>query len=133
MVTNDGFNLNGYSVNDGYVDFTYNFENKFLNLIKIHTIGNSVDFDGYVSLDFQNSLINGKIELVFMKDYSKIVNFIPGISYIFLGDDKRVSTSVDIKGSIEKPIIESNIAKDSASVPVNILKRIITSPFKLFE
>lgn len=133
MVTNDGFNLNGYSVNEGYVEFTYNFENSFLNLTKIHTIGNSVDFDGYATIDLQKSLVDSKIELVFMKDYSKIVNYIPGLSYIFLGDDKRVSTTVDIKGNLDDPKIESNIAKDSVSVPINILKRIITSPFKLFE
>ena len=53
MVTSDGFNLNGYSVNEGYVDFTYNFETSFLNLMKIHTVGNSVDFDGYASIDLK--------------------------------------------------------------------------------
>lgn len=133
MVTNGGFNLNGYTVSSGYVDFTYDFEKQYLNLLKIHTVGNSVDFDGYGSIDFEKDSINSSLELIFMKDYSKIVGSIPGLSYIFLGDDKRVSTTVNITGNLENPKIESNVAKDSAIAPLNILKRIITSPFKLFE
>jgi hypothetical protein len=133
MVTNGGFNLNGYAVNEGYVDFTYDFDNRILNLLKIHTIGNSVDFDGYATINLKDSTINSSVDLIFMKDYSKIVNFIPGLSYIFLGDDKRVSTKVDITGNLNDPKINTNLAKDSISAPIDVLKRIITSPAKLFE
>ena len=133
MVTNGGFNLNGYAVNEGYVDFTYDFDNRVLNLIKIHTIGNSVDFDGYATLNLKDSYVNSSVNLIFMKDYTKIVNFIPGISYLFLGDDKRVSTKVDITGDLNNPKIETNLGKDSVSVPVDIFKRIINAPSKLFE
>ena len=133
MVTNGGFNLNGYAVNEGYIDFTYDFENRILNLIKIHTVGNSVDFDGYATLNLKDSFVNSSVDLIFMKDYTKIVNFIPGLSYIFLGDDKRVSTRVNIIGDLNNPKIETNLAKDSASIPVDIFKRIITSPMKIFE
>ncbi|ADG93573.1 conserved hypothetical protein [Arcobacter nitrofigilis DSM 7299] len=133
MVTNGGFNLNGYAVNEGYVNFTYDFDNKILNLIKIHTIGNSVDFDGYATINLKDSTIDSSVDLIFMKDYSKIVSYIPGLSYIFLGDDKRVSTKVDITGNLNDPKIDTNLAKDSISAPIDVLKRIITSPAKLFE
>jgi hypothetical protein len=133
MVTNGGFNLNGYAVNEGYINFTYDFEKNILNLVKIHTIGNSVDFDGYATINLKDSTVDSSVDLIFMKDYTKIVNFIPGLSYIFLGDDKRVSTKVDIHGDLNNPKIETNLAKDSVSVPIDVLKRIITSPLKLFE
>lgn len=133
MVTNGGFNLNGYAVNEGYIDFTYDFDNRLLNLIKIHTIGNSVDFDGYATINLKDSYINSSVDLIFMKDYTKIVNFIPGLNYLFLGDDKRVSTKVDITGDLNNPKIETNLAKDSISAPLNFFKRVITSPLKLFE
>lgn len=133
MVTSGGFNLNGYAVNEGYIDFTYDFDNRILNLIKIHTIGNSVDFDGYATLNLKDSFINSSVDLIFMKDYTKIVNFIPGLNYLFLGDDKRVSTKVDITGDLNNPKIETNLTKDSISAPVNFFKRVITSPLKLFE
>ena len=133
MVTNDGFNLNGYIVNEGFVDFVYNFETSQLDLIKVHTVGNSVDIDGYGKLDLEKDTVSSNLELVFLKDYSKLVNYIPGLSYLFLGEDKRVSTNVNISGSLDEPNIETNIAEDSISAPINILKRIITSPLKLFE
>ena len=97
MVTEKGFNLSGYKVNEGSVDFTYNIPNRFLNLTKINTIGNSVDFEGYATLDFQNSIVDSKMELIFMKDYSKVINVIPGLDYILLGEDKKVSTSVKLR------------------------------------
>ncbi|WP_419764951.1 MAG: AsmA-like C-terminal domain-containing protein [Arcobacter sp.] len=133
MVTNGGFNLNGYAVNEGYIDFTYDFENRVLNLIKIHTIGNSVDFEGYATLNLKDSYVNSNVDLIFMKDYTKIVNFIPGLNYLFLGDEKRVSTKVKITGDLNNPKIETQLAKDSISAPVNFFKRVITSPLKLFE
>ncbi|WP_298751137.1 AsmA-like C-terminal domain-containing protein [uncultured Arcobacter sp.] len=133
MVTNGGFNLNGYAVNEGYIDFTYDFENRILNLIKIHMIGNSVDFEGYATLNLKESYVNANVDLIFMKDYTKIVNFIPGLNYLFLGDEKRVSTKVKITGDLNNPKIETQLAKDSISAPVNFFKRVITSPLKLFE
>ncbi len=131
-VTNKGFNLNGYRVVDGYVDFAYNFDKKYLNMHKIFTKGSSVDFDGFATMNFEHNIVNSDINLIFMKDYSKIVGAVPGLGYIFLGDDKKVATKVNITGKIDDPKIETNILKDSASAPLDIIKRIITLPFKPF-
>ena len=132
MVTSDGFNLNGYAVNKGYVDFTYNFENKFLNMYTIQTEGNSVDFDGFATFDFQKDIVHSDMKLIFMKGYSSAIDAIPGINYILLGDDRQISTLVNIKGKIEDPEIKTNVLKDSATAPLDVLKRIFTLPLKPF-
>ncbi len=131
-VTSKGFNLNGYRVVEGYVDFAYNFDKKYLNMHKIFTKGSSVDFDGFATMSFDQNIVNSEMDLIFMKDYSKIVGAIPGLGYIFLGDDKRVATKVNITGKIDDPKIETNILKDSVSAPVDVIKRILTLPFKPF-
>lgn len=133
MATNDGFDLRGYKVSSGKLEFTYNFEKKFLNVYKLFTKGNGIDFDGYLTVDFLNDKINSKLKLIFFKDYSKIVGAIPVINYIFLGDEKQVSTQVDIYGTLKDPKFKTNVAKDSAKAPINVIKRIITSPIKLLE
>ena len=41
--------------------------------------------------------------MIFFKDYSKIVNYIPVFNYILLGDEKRVDTEVIISGTLDEP------------------------------
>ena len=53
MATNGGFNLNGYRIIDGKVEFSYSFADKFLNMTNIKTQGNGIDFDGNTSIDLK--------------------------------------------------------------------------------
>ncbi|SKB37661.1 Protein of unknown function [Malaciobacter marinus] len=133
MASNEGFALNGYKVNDGYIDFVYNFETNFLNLNEIVTVGNGIDFEGKMMVDLDSRVIDGKLNLIFFKGYSSVVGSIPVLNYVFLGDKKRVETQIELSGTLDDPKIVSNIAKDSINAPVNVIKRIIKSPLKLFE
>lgn len=133
MATNGGFNVNGYKVIDGTVDFTYDFTSKALNMFKIFTKGNGVDFDGYANINFASSNIDSKLKLIFLKDYSRIVGGIPVINYIFLGDEKRVDTEVEIFGTLEDPKYKTNLTKDGVSAPVNFFKRLIETPKKIYD
>lgn len=133
MATNKGFVVNGYKVNDGYVDFEYNINTNYLDMTRIVTVGNGIDFDGKATIDFDTNLIDSKINLIFFKGYTSVVNSIPVLNYVLLGDNKRVETEVEITGTLDEPKIKSNVAQDSLNAPVNVIKRIITSPSKLFE
>ncbi len=133
MITNKGFAVSGYKINDGYVDFKYNFDTKYLHMKKIVTVGNGIDFDGKASINFDKNLIDGKINLIFFKGYTSVVSYIPVVNYLLLGDNKRVETEIEISGTLDEPKIKSNVAQDSINAPVNVIKRIITSPIKLFE
>jgi len=133
MATTGGFNINGYRVIDGRIDFAYDFENKNLNMYRIFTKGNGVDFDGNANINFNSSEIESKLKLVFFKNYSKIVGEIPVINYLFLGDEKRVDTQVEIYGSLDDPKYKTNLAKDGVSAPVNFFKRLIESPKKIYD
>ncbi|QDF29206.1 AsmA family protein (DUF3971 domain) [Halarcobacter anaerophilus] len=133
MATSGGFNLNGYRIIDGKVEFSYDFKKKFLDMKKIHTEGNGIDFDGFLSVDFVTSAVDGKLKLIFFKDYSKIVNYIPVINYVLLGDKKRVDTEVTIYGTLEEPKYKTNLVEEGVSAPINVLKRIFTSPIDLIK
>ncbi len=133
MATNDGFNLNGYRIVNGTIDFVYDVNNKFLNMEKIFTKGNGIDFDGFMTINFNTFDIDSKLKLVFFKNYSKIVGAIPVVNYILLGDENRVSTQVEIYGTLEEPKYKTKFVKEGVTAPLNLIKRIITSPLKLFE
>ncbi|XPV70253.1 MAG: AsmA-like C-terminal domain-containing protein [Halarcobacter sp.] len=133
MATNGGFNLNGYRVVEGQIDFTYNLDDKFLNMKRVFTKGNGIDFDGYTTIDFKTSKVDSELKMVFFKNYSKIVGSIPVVNYILLGDENRVSTKVQIYGTLEEPQYKTVFIKEGIKAPYNFIKRIITSPMKLFE
>ena len=133
ITTNDGFKLNGYKVIKGKIDFEYNIKSKVLDMVNIHTQGNGIDFTGSARIDFDKSYINSDLNLVFMKNYSKIVGIIPVVNYIILGDNKKIETKVKIIGDLDNPKYITQVIKDGISAPLNIIQRIITSPLKLID
>jgi len=128
LATTGGFNLTGYKIIDGILNFDYNEDKKHLDIKKLVTIGNGIDFDGYGKVDINTGTIKSKVKLIFFKDYSKLVGAIPIVNYVLLGKNKRIETKVNIFGPLENPKISTNLTKDAFSVPLNIAKRVLTSP-----
>ena len=133
MATNSGFNVMAYKIVNGNIDFNYSKEKELLDIKKLVTVGNGIDFDGYGKVDLNTMMLSSNIKLIFLKDYSKIVGVIPVINYVLLGDNNRVETEVNLNGKIEDPEVSTNLTKDTLSVPVNIGKRILNSPSMLLD
>ena len=133
MATNSGFNLAAYKIVNGAIEFYYSKEKELIDVKKLLTVGNGIDFDGKGKIDLKNMSIDSDIKLIFLKDYSKIVGMIPVVNYVLLGDNNRVETQVNLFGDLDNPKISTNLTKDAFSVPMNIAKRILTSPSALFD
>ena len=133
LATNSGFNLLAYNIVDGTIEFNYNKDKELLDVKKLITIGNGIDFDGRGTVDLKNNIIDSNIKLIFFKDYSKLVGMVPVINYVLLGDNNRVETEVNLNGSLSDPDISTNLTKDTISVPMNIGKRILSFPSILFD
>lgn len=133
MATNSGFNLTAYKVVNGAAEFNYSKEKELIDITKLVTVGNGIDFDGKGKVDLSTLTLDSEVKLVFLKDYSKIVGAIPVVNYVLLGDNKRVETSVNIFGELENPKISTNLTKETFTVPVNIAKRILSSPSMLLD
>uniref|UniRef100_UPI0040487D4C YhdP family protein n=1 Tax=Aliarcobacter sp. TaxID=2321116 RepID=UPI0040487D4C len=133
MATNDGFNILAYKIVNGTIEFNYNQEKELLDIKKLVTVGNGIDLDGKGSVDLKNMTLQSDIKLIFLKDYSKIVGMIPVVNYVLLGESNRVETKVNIFGDLNNPKISTNLTKDAFSVPLNITKRILTSPGLLYD
>ena len=133
MATNSGFNLTAYKVVNGSIEFNYLKEKELLDIKKLVTVGNGIDFDGKGKVDLSNLTLESEVKLIFLKDYSKIVGSIPVINYVLLGENKRVETEVNIFGELANPKISTNLTKETFSLPVNIAKRILSSPNTLLD
>lgn len=58
---------------------------------------------------------------------------IPLVGGIILGDDKRISTNVDVTGPTTDPKIETHLIMDTLKSPVNIIKRTLELPLELLK
>lgn len=129
----DGFSFTAYEIFDGIMHFDYHKNKETLDITKLTTLGNGIDFEGTGVIDIKNLTLESKIKMIFFKNYSKIVGAIPVVNYVFLGKNKRVSTQVDIFGELKNPKVKTNLTKEAFFVPFNILKRVLTSPIELID
>ena len=133
MLNNDGFNLNGYRINEGEVEFKYSPVNNKVLVKKLNTIGNSVDFEGNGIIDLKNDTLDMNMHLIFLKGYSNIVKHVPVVNYLLLGKNNRVDTNVKIVGPINDPEIETNFIKEGLNAPLDFGKRILNTPKNLID
>jgi hypothetical protein len=129
----DGIGYDGFLVKNGHLNVTYDTQNNVFNIYEGYLQGSRSDLVGNLQIDRKNRLLDGNISVVILKDYTKVVKHIPVIGYIFLGDDESVTLSTKVSGDIDDPKIETFATSDALNGATNILKRIITSPLKIFE
>ncbi|WP_200414349.1 AsmA-like C-terminal domain-containing protein [Arcobacter sp. FWKO B] len=129
----DGLGHDGYMVKTGTAKIAYNIEDEVMSFYEIYTKGSRADFVGDLQLNVKDRLIDGNINVIILKDYTNIVKNIPLVGYILLGDDKSVAISTKISGDLDDPQVETFATKDVIQGTGNIIKRIFTSPLKIFE
>lgn len=132
FATNSG-NLMTYKVSNGDLEFNYSKTRGLIDIVKLNTVGNGIDFEGKGKIDLINSNLDFNLNVIFFKDYANIVGAIPVLNYILLGDENRVETKVNIFGDLNNPTISTNLTKDTINIPTNIIKRVINSPARLFN
>jgi hypothetical protein len=124
------FDMQGYYVKSGWIDFNYSLKDKLLKLPNFYTNGKMMDFKGQGDIDLKTREVKTNIDVVFMKDHSKFLNHIPVVGYIITGDDGNFVTQVDITGSLDDPSYETHTVKNASKGAVNIIKRTLELPFK---
>lgn len=129
----DGIGYDGYMVKNGILNVTYDTDADVLNIYEGYLKGSRSDLAGNIQIDRKNKVVDGNVSVIILKDYTSVVKYIPVVGYILLGDDKSVAISTKISGDLDDPKVETFATSDAIKGTGNILKRIITAPFKIFE
>ncbi len=127
-----GYSRHGLFVDHAKTEFFYNDPKKIFIVKSLEVTGQSLTIKGYGVLDFARDTIAMKLDLQTLKNVSKLIKNIPIAGYIILGKDGSISTHVGLSGPIENPKVTTNVAKDTLFAPLNIIRRTLTLPFKLF-
>jgi hypothetical protein len=128
---NPKFNENGYEVKDGFISFTR--KGNTIAIDEITLKGYSADISGRGVLFLDSEKIELDLQISTLKSISGAINSIPILKDIILGDNGRIYTNITVRGTLDKPDITTNILTDTILTPVNIIKRTIQLPFKIFK
>ena len=126
-----GFNEKGYSINSMLLDFKRT--NDIIHIDEIKIDGKSTDVIGHGTYNIATNEVDLTLQLAILKSLSSIVKNIPIVNYIVLGDNGKIYTQINVTGTVENLNIKTNIISDTVSSPMNIIKRTIQTPFKIFK
>ncbi len=126
------FSTNGYLIKEGNGNFSYNIKSKILKITSIYTKGVMADFKGSLTANFAKNKLKSKIKVIFLKDYSRVINKIPVLGYIIVGKDGNFETQVDIDGTFEKQTFQTHLLKNTTGGIFNMIKRTISIPLLPF-
>ena len=125
------FSQEGYFVHDGYIDFEQKGDEIIIKDMLLR--GNSADIVGFGSVNNNTNQVNLKLQIRTLKTFSSVLDMIPLVGGLILGEDKRISTHVQVTGHLEDPKIQTNVITDTLMSPLNIIKRTLELPLELFK
>ena len=123
-----GFSASGYEIDEANV--RVGIDGEYIALENIDIDGSSVDIFGNGVVNLKNKDLNIRLELSTIKSLSSILNKIPIIGFLLLGEDGKITTDLTITGTLDAPKTEISLLEDAAKTPLNILKRVF-SPFQV--
>lgn len=125
------FNQGGYFVKDGYIEFI--MDGEIITITEMKLTGNNADIVGSGTIDFNTNEITLKLQIRTLKTFSNIIDWIPIVGGLILGDDKRISTNVDVEGEIDDPKIKTHLVLDTLKSPLNIIQRALELPLEMIK
>ncbi|GAA7235065.1 hypothetical protein HpCK35_24630 [Helicobacter pylori] len=121
---NPHLGANGYQIKTGSVVFGITKE--YLGLEKIDLIGKTLDIAGNGIIELDKNKLDLNLEVSTIKALSNVLNKIPIVGYLVLGKGGKITTNVNVKGTLDKPKTQVTLASDIIQAPFKILRRIFT-------
>lgn len=107
---------------------TFNNNNNLVTLKEIALNSKKINIYGKGTVNLKTKKLD--IALNIKTNVASTLSKIPLVGYI-LFNGKSLSTFLKLTGTINKPKVQTSIAKDIVTAPFNIIKRTFLSPFEL--
>jgi len=128
---NPGYSSKGFEIKKGIAKYR-KIDDKII-FDTIHIEGKSASIVGKGEIDLKKNSINMNLAIHTARELSKVVSSLPIFGYILLGEDKSITVGLKITGSLSKPIVETTAAKDILKLPLELIKRTLSSPNNLIN
>lgn len=123
-----GYNKNGIAAEETYINFK--LKDEIYKMSDIYLKSKEIEIVGLGEASIEKNSIN--LDLNLKTDLGSSISKIPLVGYILLGKE-NISTSLKVTGKLDDPDVTTQVAKDIAVAPFNIIKRTFMYPFELFK
>lgn len=123
-----GYNKNGVAAKNAYM--TFNYSDGIYNMNNIYLKSKEIEIAGFGEASIEKNTIN--LDLNLKTALGSSISKIPLVGHLLLGKE-NLSTTLRVTGALDNPDVNTQIAKDIAVAPFNIIKRTLMFPFELFK
>lgn len=124
------FGTNGFETRNAQIMLERKADDLQVKAIEIS--GETADIYGNGNVNLNTKELKMTLEIAVLKSASSFISKIPIINHLFLGDSRKISTLIDVYGTLDSPQYRTSIAKDIISTPYYLIRNILTLPFNLF-
>ncbi|MDR3346659.1 MAG: AsmA-like C-terminal domain-containing protein [Campylobacteraceae bacterium] len=125
------YSSSGFPVKSGLIEFSRMGDFIYIPNLFLEGYSSDIGGVGYISLDSDEIYLDLKISTI--KALSGIIDMIPLVNFIVLGEDGNIEITVSVRGTVSEPKVETNIIGDTLMSPINVIKRVFQLPFWLFR
>jgi hypothetical protein len=126
------FDLDGYYVKHGYINFSHDIKRKYTTISDLYTGSKMTDFKAKGYVDILNEKLKFQVDVIFLKDFSKFLNHIPIVGYVFTGESGNFVTEVDVEGDFQEQSFETHTVKNASDGALGVIKRTLSIPLLPF-
>ncbi len=123
-----GYNKNGVEAKNTYMNFK--FKNDVYKISDIYLKSKEIEIAGFGEASIKENSVN--LDLNLKTQIGSSLSKIPLLGHILLGEES-VSTTLTVTGALDDPDVNTQLAKDIAVAPYNIIKRTLMYPLELFK
>lgn len=127
-----GFSQEGFRIRKGVAEYRM-IKGEKIVFDSIYIKGKSSTLVGKGSIDIKKNRIDIQLAIRTAKTLGNVVGKIPLIGYILMGEDKSMTIGLTIKGTLDKPQVNTSAAKEILLLPLEIIKRTIESPKQMID
>jgi hypothetical protein len=121
-----GFSNKGFKIEEGVIEYTMTPEKIIFD--SVYLKGNSATVVGTGEVDLKTKKLNINLAIRSVREFGKMVGKIPLLGYILMGDDNSMTVGLKVTGTLDDPKVNTSVAKDILTLPLQILQRTITAP-----
>jgi hypothetical protein len=130
-LSNPMYSTSGFPVKNGTVEFVKSGDYLYVQTLFLEGYSSDIKGDGYIDLKTNNIYLDLRIFII--KSLSNIIDKIPLVNYIILGDEGTVEFRFSVRGTLDEPKIETNIMNDTIMSPFKMIKRVFELPFYIMQ
>ena len=132
VLNNLGLDKSGFKIEKGLINYQMIADKKLI-FKSFYIKGKEATIVGKGSINFITNKIDMDLGIEVARKIGNIIGSIPILGYILMGSDNSLTVGLKLKGNLNSPKVETSMAKEILTLPLELIKRTLESPKYLIK